>query len=211
MDLLFTAPFKPLPQPVILATRRARRFVSSLLPPRVASPRLSLIARPDRETAGRMAALATRLRTGHGLSGRPLGAEQFHVRLFQAHEVSGHGPLALSEQIDAARERASSVAMPSFRVTFDRAGSFGNDGACVLHGDGGTMGLDVLHQRIEDAFDGTPRPARAFRPHVTLLRDGRRMEDEFIEPIHWQVSEMVLVQTTPGRGDMLDLARFALA
>ena len=209
MQLMFAPPVKAFPQPAILATRRAQRFESSLLSPRVSSARLSLIARPDRETAVRMAALAARLRMERGLSGQPLPAEQFHVRLFQADEISGRAPGLLSERIEAARERAASVSMPSFRVAFDRAGSFDN-GACGLHGEAGTMGLEVLHQRLEDAFDGTPRPARAFTPSITLLRDSRRMEDEFIEPIHWQVCEMVLVQSTPGRSENQELARFAL-
>ena len=166
MQLMFAPPVKAFPQPAILATRRAQRFESSLLSPRVASARLSLIARPDRETAVRMAALAARLRMERGLSGQPLPAEQFHVRLFQADEISGRAPGLLSERIEAARERAASVSMPSFRVAFDRAGSFDN-GACGLHGEAGTMGLEVLHQRLEDAFDGTPRPARAFTPSIT--------------------------------------------
>lgn len=209
MQLLLAPPIEALRHPAILATRRVQRFQSSLLSPRVASARLSIIARPDRETATRMAALATRLRTGHGLSGRPLRPEQFHVRLFQADEFCGRATGLLPERIEAAKERAASVAMPSFRVTFDRAGSFAN-GACVLRGEDGTMGLEVLYQRLEDAFDGSPHPARAFTPHVTLLRDSRPIEDEFIEPIDWQVREMLLVQSMPGFGEPLELARFAL-
>ena len=99
--------------------------------------------------------------------------------------------------------------MPSFRVAFDRAESFKN-GALVLRGADGVIGLDVLHQRLSDALDGQPQPARRFTPHLTLLRDRYRVSERPIEPIEWTVREIVLVHSLLGRTEHRHLARWTL-
>jgi 2'-5' RNA ligase len=99
--------------------------------------------------------------------------------------------------------------MPSFRVCFDRAESFKN-GALVLRGDDGTIGLEILRQRLSDALDGQPRTARAFTPHVTLLRDSHRVPEQRIEPIEWTVREIVLVHSLLGRTTHRHIARWSL-
>ena len=111
--------------------------------------------------------------------------------------------------VESVKASAETVAMPSFRVCFDRAESFKN-GALVLRGDDGTIGLDILQQRLSDALDGEPRKARSFTPHVTLLRDGHRVPEQRIEPIEWTVREVVLVHSLIGRTIHRHLARWTL-
>ena len=106
-------------------------------------------------------------------------------------------------------ERLSSVVMPAFRVAFDRVGSFRN-GAVVLRGDESLIGLEVLQQRVSDAFDTRPHAARAFTPHVTLLRDAKRVEEHDITPIEWTVKEVVLVHSLLGRTTHRHVARLPL-
>ncbi|MGE5152361.1 MAG: 2'-5' RNA ligase family protein, partial [Rhodospirillaceae bacterium] len=74
----------------------------------------------------------------------------------------------------------------------------------------GTIGLDVLQQRLRDALDDTPRKARSFTPHVTLLRDGQRVPEQRIEPIEWTVREIVLVHSLLGRAAHRHVARWSL-
>jgi 2'-5' RNA ligase len=100
--------------------------------------------------------------------------------------------------INKLAERAARVVMPAFRVSFDYAMSFKN-GALVLRGDDNLIGLEILHQRLNDALDDRPRPARRFTPHVTLLRDAHRVPEQEIEPIEWTVREIVLVHSLIGR------------
>jgi 2'-5' RNA ligase len=88
--------------------------------------------------------------------------------------------------------------MPSFRVGFDRLTSFAN-GALVLTGEEATIGLEVLQQRLSDSLDDTPRPARRYTPHVTLLYDGRHVAAEPVEPVTWTVREIVLVHSFVGQ------------
>jgi 2'-5' RNA ligase len=170
-----------------------------------ATDRLFLAVLPDAETAMRIAQTARHLRLSHGLAGKSLQLDHFHVAL--CHIETGIGLTAGT--VDEAKACAASVAMPSFRVCFDRAESFRN-GALVLRGDGGTIGLDVFQQRLNDALDDAPRKARSFTPHVTLLRDNHRVPEQRIEPIEWTVRELVLVHSLRGRTTYRHLARWSL-
>lgn len=113
----------------------------------------------------------------HGLTGKPFEKEHFHVPLFHVGNAVCDPPTKLVEILT---ERAAKVVMPSFRVAFDRAMSFRN-GALVLAGDDSVIGVEVLQQRLSDALDGRPRPARPFTPHLTLLRDSQRVATDQLD------------------------------
>ncbi len=135
-----------------------------------------------------------------------LRPEHLQVTLFHVPEQAGFG----NDLVEQVKARAASVVMPSFKVAFDRAGSFRN-GAFVLRGDDGMMGLEVLHQRLSDAFDGRPAAARPFSPHITLLRDREHVDEHSVRPIEWTVREVVLVHSRPAKGAHRHLARLSLA
>ena len=168
--------------------------------------RLFFAALPDAETAERIAECAAAWRARHGLTGRLLKTGHFHVTLSTVHQ--GHG-LPDGDEIDGWVARASEIPMPSFRVGFDRLMSFTN-GALVLTGDDSTVGMEVLQQRLSDSLDDTPRPARRYTPHVTLLYDGRHIEAEPVEPISWTVREIVLVHSLIGQTTYRHIARIPL-
>jgi 2'-5' RNA ligase len=203
MQHLFPPSFAGQPKPPALMLRRLRRRHDALRGP--ATDRLFLAILPDEETAARIAAKARHLRVSHGLTGKGVRPEHFHVTLCHLGDGIGLPP----DVVDRVRERAASVTMPAFRVSFDRAESFKN-GALVLRGDDGTIGLEVLQQRLSDALDGQPRQARAFTPHVTLLRDSYRVPEQRIEPIDWTVREVVLVHSLLGRTTHRHIARWSL-
>jgi 2'-5' RNA ligase len=175
-----------------LGVGRNRRFHGGFERP---TDRLFWAILPDDEARRRIVERTERLRTTHGLTGRALLPQHLHVTLFHV----GDSTEAPTEGvIEAVTERARSVFMPTFKVVFDRAMTF-RHGAFVLASDEGTIGLDVLHQRLTDAFLRRPAPARAYTPHVTMLRDARIVPEEDIEPISWTASEMVLVHSELGR------------
>ncbi|MBS0520177.1 MAG: 2'-5' RNA ligase family protein [Proteobacteria bacterium] len=184
--------------------RRQQRLRSGGQPP---TDRLFWAILPPPEVAERIADLAGRLRAGHGLTGRPLETAHFHVTL--SHMGDGVG-LPEAGVIEAMTARAAGVAMPPFRVAFDRALSFRN-GAFVLGGDDSVIGLEILQQRLTDALDGRPLPARRFTPHLTLLRDNQIVPEHPVEPIEWTVRELVLVHSLLGRTRHRSLARLPLA
>ena len=173
--------------------------------PRV-TDRLFFAVVPDAATADRIAERAAVWRARHGLTGRLLKAAHFHVSLAPVHEGMG---LPEAGDIEAWVTRAREIPMPSFQVAFDRLASFAN-GVLVLTGEEATFGLEVLQQRLSDALDDTPRPARRYTPHVTLLRDGRHIEAEPVEPIVWTVREVALVHTRTGETAHRCLARLPL-
>lgn len=188
-------------RPPRLSTQRLQRYSAGV----VATDRLFLAVLPDPETAGRIGDLAGRLRVGHGLTGEPLQTAHFHVTLCHVGDYVGL-PAGL---VEAVAERAASVAMPAFRVAFDRVMSFRN-GAFVLSGDDSTIGLEILQQRLSDALDGSPQQARPFTPHLTLLRDQQIIPDQPIEPIAWTAREVVLVHSLLGKTTHRHLAHFPL-
>lgn len=195
--------------PSQLATRRFRQrhaTVAQATPWREATDRLFFAVRPDLETAARIAERTMRWRADHGLTGKPLKPEHLHVTLFHVGDDDTPPP---AELIDALTKRAAAVTMPAFRVEFDRVMSFGG-GAFVLGGDDRLIGLHILQQRLSDALDASPGPARRFEPHVTLLRDVRRIAEQPIEPISWTAREVVLVHSLLGQTIHRDLVRLPL-
>ncbi len=203
---MFASPLDTFHRPPILSTQRLQRRHSRVAPAwGQATDRLFLAALPDEETGARIADLARRLRVGHGLAGAPLDPDRLHVTLFHIGDSVDLSHAA----VDATMERAATVAMPAFKVAFDRVMSFRN-GALVLRGEESTIGLEVLQQRLSDAFDARPMPARPFTPHVTLLRDSHRVEALDIEPIAWTVREIVLVHSLLGQTMHRHLARLPL-
>lgn len=192
-----------------LGTRRLRRQHAGLARTtarRTATDRLFFAVRPDPETAAEIARRTRLWRAEHGLTGRSIRPEHLHVTLFHVGDASGVPP---TELIEALAERAAGVAMPAFRVEFDRILSFRN-GAFVLGGDESVIGLEVLQQRLSDALDSSARPARRFVPHVTLLRDSRHIAEQSIERIGWTAREVVLVHSLLGQTAHRDLVRIPL-
>ncbi len=195
--------------PSQLATRRLRQRHADIARAKgrqQATDRLFFAVRPDEETAAQIVERAQCWRAAHGLTGKPLEAEHLHVTLCHVGDAAGPPP---PELIDALMARAAGVAMPAFRVEFDRIMSFRN-GAFVLCGDDSVIGLEILQQRLSDALDASPRPARRFVPHVTLLRDGRRVAEQPIERIGWTAREVVLVHSLLGQTTHRHLAHVPL-
>jgi 2'-5' RNA ligase len=203
MQHMFATSFAGQEKPPALMMRRLRRRQQALLGK--PTDRLFLAVLPDPETATRIAETARHLRISHGLVGKPLRSEHFHVTLCGIEEGAGLS----AARIQSVKERVARVVMPSFRVGFDRAESFRN-GALVLRGDDGIIGLEILQQRLSDALDGQPRKARRFTPHVTLLRDGYLVPEQRIEPIEWTVREVVLVHSLIGRTTHRHIVRWSL-
>lgn len=195
--------------PSQLFARRLRWRHAGLGPvavPQPATDRLFFAVLPDAETAGQIAERTARWCTDHGLKGKPLKPEHLHVTLYHVADMP---EAPRQDLIDVLAERASALSMPAFRIEFDRVMSF-NNGAFVLSGDESTIGLEVLQQRLSDALDPSPRPARRFTPHLTLLRDQRRVAEQPVERIGWTAREVVLVHSLLGQTTHRHVARVPL-
>jgi 2'-5' RNA ligase len=164
------------------------------------------------DAAARIAQLAQNLRGEHGLKGRPLAPERFHVTL---HHLGDHVGLP-QNIVGAAGEAAATIVMPPFDVAFDRVVSFSGrsrNRPFVLRGGDGVEALITFQQSLGVAMKkaGLGRwAAPQYTPHVTLLYDDHRVAEQIVKTVGWTVREFVLVHSLLGQTRHVSLARWPL-
>jgi RNA 2',3'-cyclic 3'-phosphodiesterase len=174
--------------------------------------RLFLAIFPDRETAAQLAALAASQCAHHGLRGRPLAAERFHVTLFHLGDSAG----LRQDVVEAASKAASRVQAAPFELAFDRVASFAGRRdklPFVLKADDGNAALRRFHaelaSRLRESGLGHFTSGN-FEPHVTLAYDARMVTPEAVAPVRWRADEFVLIHSLLGKTRHVPLARWAL-
>jgi 2'-5' RNA ligase len=167
---------------------------------------------PDPGTAAEINALAVRLGEAHGLEGTAILPEHLHVTLFHL----GDWAVLPEEIVRLAREAAAGVDARPFDVSFTRAESFRNSTGVypfVLTGDKAGAAWRSLHTALGAALKRAGLGGATqgeFKPHITLLRDARRVPPARIEPVSWTVREFVLVHSLLGKTTHLHLGRWPL-
>jgi 2'-5' RNA ligase len=162
---------------------------------------------PDPPVAVRIANTAQHFRHAYGLKGKPLLTERFHVSI---HGIGDYDGLPRSI-VDKATEAGATVTATSFDVVFDRVKFFSSSNALVLCGGDGVDGIVMFHHALGVAMRKSGLSAGSkFTPHITLLYDGCRIEEQFIEPIRWTVRDFVLVHSMRGRTKHIPLERWHL-
>ncbi len=166
---------------------------------------------PDAATASGIAELANQLREGGRLSGRPLGAERFHITL---HHLGDHAGVR-RDIVAMAQEAAEAMTTAPFEVTFDRAASFHNGGNNPYVLQGGE-GLDALRAFQGDLGLAMARTGLArlvdknFTPHVTMLYDRSLVAEEPVAPVRWTVGGFTLIHSLLGRTEHVSLGSWTL-
>lgn len=91
------------------------------------------------------------------------------------------------------------IPSPEFRIELDRLGYWRGSRVLWLGPTRQPAALLNLERRLWDALvaAGFERERRRYRAHVTLARKARRVEQP-INPVVWPVSELALVQSSPG-------------
>ena len=174
--------------------------------------RLLFALYPDADAAAQISETAHNLRERHGLRGKPLETDRFHITLSHLGDFAGL-PQGL---VSGAIEAATRVSAPSFDVTMDRAASFaGKPGNLpfVLR-TSETAGPLMDFQRalcIEMIKAGVRyKGGSQFTPHVTLLYDATSVPMQQVEPIRWTAREFVLVHSLLGKTKHVPLRRWTL-
>lgn len=177
------------------------------------SDRLFFAIRPDADAAARIDRLVQDLRAKHGLRGKPLGVERFHVTLFHVGDFAG----LPSNVVGLAGEAARTVsAVPPFRLGFERVASFSRrprNMPMVLLGSDVLLAVTRFQQTLAAALAsvGLGHGGGAnYTPHLTLLYDDRYVAAQSIEPIAWTAHEFVLVRSLIGKGRHEVLEHFPL-
>lgn len=175
--------------------------------------RLFFALLPDAAAIARIEKLVRDLQSDFGLKGKPLGAKRFHVTL----HVVGTFARFPQELADASVSVAQAVtAMPSFKLGFDRVGSFSRKARnmpLVLLGEDGLVTVKTLQQALDRAMAqiGLGHGGREhYTPHLTLLYDDRHVAARPIESITWTAHEFVLVRSLIGQSRHEVLARLPL-
>jgi 2'-5' RNA ligase len=162
---------------------------------------------PDPPAAVRIANTAQYFHRAYGLKGNPLLTARFHVTV---HGIGIYDGLPRSI-VDKAMEAGAAVTATSFDVAFDRIKSFSNSHALVLCGGDGVDGMMMFHQSLGMAMRKSGLCVRSdFTPHITLLYDGGRLDEQTINPIRWTVREFVLVHSLTGSTKHVACGRWQL-
>jgi 2'-5' RNA ligase len=167
---------------------------------------------PDPPVAARISRTAWDLRRRYQLSGTPLVTSRFHSTLCACGHRDGISQIVAAK----AREAAAMVRAVPFKVSFNCAKSFfGKEDhhPLVLTGDDGVIGLTTLYSSLCMAMRRVglqPPGSSSFTPHVTIIYDRRRIDEQSIEPVCWTVGEFVLVLSLIGRTKYIPLGRWQL-
>lgn len=169
---------------------------------------LFLAILPDPAAAEKIARCACEVKARHGLKGTPRPTGRFHVTL----HAFDHAPSALDRSIQMAQMVASKVArsISPFEVQFDRVKSFSerkSNCPCVL---ADREGNEALRAFVAQLKRDMGRQAGNFTPHVTLLYDDAVVKEEYVEPVGWRVTEIVLLKAIMNRKTFQELGRWAL-
>lgn len=170
------------------------------------SDRLFFALFPDAAAVAAISELIRSLRSEHGLRGKALRADHFHVTL----HFLGDYPHDVSPQIARqAAHAASKLRVRPFHARFDHVSSFAarrKEAPLVLRNDAAGDELRLLHAGLGEALRGLGsliRTERTFEPHLTLMYDERMVAAQPIEPVAWPANEFVLVRSRKGEYEPL--------
>lgn len=161
-------------------------------PQRKATDRIFLAALPDAGAIIKMQQLTQRIKTQHGLTGKPIIDGRLHITLIDLDDQVD----LPSTLLDAIARAAAGISQPAFDVVFDQVEFFPRARACLLTESARSDGFPLLKQSLAVALkaEGVPRK-KASTPHVTLLYDTKAVSRQAVDSVAWTVNEFVLVHS----------------
>jgi 2'-5' RNA ligase len=122
--------------------------------------------------------------------GRPIAKERLHLTLAFLGEL-GADELALARAVPP-------IAVGPFELTLDAVGVWPESRVLWLAPLAPPQALADLEARLWDGLvdAGFAHEDRLYRPHVTLARRARPVEEP-VEPVRWAVHELALVESLP--------------
>jgi 2'-5' RNA ligase len=156
-------------------------------PPR-GSRRVFFALWPDGQTRARLARATKDAVRRSG--GRPIAKDRFHVTV-----------AFLGNLTPAGLEIASAmppIGVGAFTLVLDTVGAFPASRTLWLGARLVPPALTELERRLWEGLTakGFSREERIYRPHVTLARRARGVDEE-IAPVEWPVAELALVESLP--------------
>jgi len=123
-------------------------------------------------------------------SGRPIAKDNLHLTVAFLGELTADGL--------AAARAVPPIQVGEFEITLDAVGVWPESKILWLAPMAPPPALGELEARLWDglADRGFRVEERIYRPHVTLARRARAIE-EVVEPVRWPVRELALVESIP--------------
>ena len=167
---------------------------------------------PDDAVRRAIADTAEALRREQAPRGRWSNPDRYHMTL---QFMGDHRPFP-EDMVRRAMDAAARLAVPAFALRLDRAGSFRKRSApwwlgCSARPGGLQRLWDDLSALLQEAR--VPYQSdRPLVPHVTILRAAHAsLPNTPIPPVHWQVRDVVLVDSVQGpRSEYRVLGRWPL-
>lgn len=157
--------------------------------------------------------LRSRLDAHYRGSSSPMAPERLHVTLVPLGSHDFYVPYEVVQQLSRVGD---SLEHAPFRVSFDTLQSPGPSAGSVEltgHGDG-VLALSRLRRQLVEELHQVGWPdqdtRRRFRPHVTLDYHHEPINARRIQPVAWDVTEFLLVDSHYGEGSHEVLARWTL-
>ncbi len=173
--------------------------------------KLLILAKPDEETATRIARTANEIAARLGFEGKLVRSDLLH---FTLHHIGTFSAVPQSI-VTAVGECGDAIRMLPFTVSLTKVQNFRRRSGIpliVLCGDDGVVGLRVLREKLGVALAkrfGSVRSS-SFEPHMTLSYRAMEISDISIAPINFTIHEFVLVNSLQGQGRHDVLLRWRL-
>lgn len=155
--------------------------------------------------------LGIELHNKHKLIGKMRPLDHLHISLPCLINMSV-GLDRVIQLVDRACQAIATATSP-FAVTFDRVLSFGGPSmkqALVLAGSkDGNAELKAFHRLLAAKLSNGRNANPKFTPHITLLYD-RRIDEQSVDPVSWNIKEIVLVRSHVGETKYDHLERWPL-
>ena len=150
--------------------------------------RLFLACWPDQSLQETLFKLARRLQKKHG--GRKTPQQNIHLTLLFLGQVP-------EQKEQDLRHRLRTLEAKEFELELDKAGCFGH---CKIKWVGASMqpaALRNLYRGLQQICHelGLLTDDKAFRPHITLLRNSRGELVQEIRPLCWKVDSYYLIES----------------
>lgn len=157
---------------------RKRRLFFALWPDSTVRRRLAVASEQVREKA----------------NGRPVPDENLHITLAFLGSVD-------AEVLACITGAARTLATESFELVIDRAGWWRRTGILWLAPSRAPSALNRLVKALWAALEpcGFWPDYRDFHPHLTIARRCRRASLPEVEPVHWPVPEITLLESHTGQ------------
>lgn len=167
-----------------------------------------LALRPDEGLRKEMSRLRDELCASHGLGGKLVPGERFHLTLLDLGIFDGLPPRYLAAALQAG-EAVSGLIAP-FEFQLSHAQVYGN-GILVLTPDGQVPPLKSLHDELHRQMTKQSlKVSGSFSPHLSFGYGMQQLAKKAVAPLTWPVTEIALIHSIKNQPKVIELGRWSL-